>query len=93
VAKWRRMLGSSAADFEAFCKDAGRMKKVKGRVRKGIPDEFRGYVWQLLSGAARALLLVCGHPLRCAVVHAQPFHKHHSGRPLLLQVAVCRCRR
>jgi hypothetical protein len=50
------MLGSSAADFEAYCKDARRMKKVKGRVRKGIPDEFRGYVWQLLSGATGVLV-------------------------------------
>lgn len=48
VAKWRRMLGSSAADFEAYCKE--KRQKVKRRVRKGIPDEFRGYVWQLLSG-------------------------------------------
>jgi len=46
--KWRRMLGSSAPDFEAYC--AAKMKKVKRRVRKGIPDEFRGYAWQLLSG-------------------------------------------
>lgn len=46
--KWRRMLGSSAPDFEAYC--AVKMKKVKRRVRKGIPDEFRGYAWQLLSG-------------------------------------------
>lgn len=56
VGKWRRMLGRSAADFDAYCKGAGRMKKVKGRVRKGIPDEFRGYVWQLLSGATRVLV-------------------------------------
>jgi hypothetical protein len=48
VAKWRHMLGGSAADFESYCKE--KMKKVKRRVRKGIPDEFRGYAWQLLSG-------------------------------------------
>lgn len=48
VAKWRHMLGGSAADFEAY--RAAKMAKVKRRVRKGIPDEFRGYVWQLLSG-------------------------------------------
>ena len=53
VAKWRRMLGSSAADFEAYC--SVKMKKVKKRVRKGIPDEFRGYAWQLLSGAGQML--------------------------------------
>jgi hypothetical protein len=27
-----------------------RPKKVKRRVRKGIPDEFRGLAWQYLSG-------------------------------------------
>lgn len=48
VAKWRHMLGASAGDFEAYC--AVKLSKVKRRVRKGIPDEFRGYVWQLLSG-------------------------------------------
>lgn len=52
VAKWRHMLGSSSSDFEAYCRE--RMKKVKRRVRKGIPDEFRGYAWQLLSGERRA---------------------------------------
>jgi hypothetical protein len=30
---------------------ASRPKKVKRRVRKGIPDEFRGLAWQYLSGA------------------------------------------
>lgn len=49
VHKWRRMLGSSREDFEAYW--ASRPKKVKQRVRKGIPDEFRGLVWQYLSGA------------------------------------------
>lgn len=53
MAKWRHMLGSSAPDFEAYCKE--KMKKVKRRVRKGIPDEFRGYAWQLLSGKLSAL--------------------------------------
>lgn len=67
VAKWRHMLGSSAADFEAYF--AAKMSKVKKRVRKGIPDEFRGYVWQLLSGggsSATALSVsVCWLWLRC----------------------------
>lgn len=49
VHKWRRMLGSSRDDFKAYW--ASRPKKVKRRVRKGIPDEFRGLVWQYLSGA------------------------------------------
>ncbi len=48
VAKWRTMIGSDRADFERYC--ALRPKKVKRRVRKGIPDEFRGLVWQYLSG-------------------------------------------
>lgn len=63
VAKWRHMLGSSSSDFEAYCRE--KMKKVKRRVRKGIPDEFRGYAWQLLSGEAHCRGMLC-----CAVLLA-----------------------
>lgn len=48
VQKWRHMLGSCREDFVAYW--ASKAKKVKRRVRKGIPDEFRGLVWQYLSG-------------------------------------------
>ena len=39
---------------------ARRPDKLKRRVRKGIPPEFRGLVWQLLSGAEAAWQLVSG---------------------------------
>jgi hypothetical protein len=48
VAKWRKMLGGGREDFAAYMDRRG--SKVKRRVRKGIPDEFRGLVWQYLSG-------------------------------------------
>ena len=50
VLKWRKMLGNSRTDFQRYCQE--RPKKLKRRVRKGIPDEFRGLVWQYLSGEA-----------------------------------------
>jgi hypothetical protein len=43
--------GGAAACFAAYW--AAKPHKVKRRVRKGVPDEFRGLVWQLLSGARR----------------------------------------
>jgi hypothetical protein len=48
LAKWRKMLGACREDFAAYLER--RPAKVKRRVRKGIPDEFRGLVWQYLSG-------------------------------------------
>jgi hypothetical protein len=48
VSKWRKMLGAGRADWQRYC--AAKPAKVKRRVRKGIPDEFRGLVWQYLSG-------------------------------------------
>lgn len=48
VQKWRKMLGNSRSDFQQYCQRKHR--KVKRRIRKGIPDEFRGLVWQYLSG-------------------------------------------
>eukprot|EP00879_Flechtneria_rotunda_P016160 GHRR01016904.1.p1 GENE.GHRR01016904.1~~GHRR01016904.1.p1 ORF type:complete len:540 (+),score=213.37 GHRR01016904.1:419-2038(+) len=59
VHKWRRMLGSRRDDFMAYC--ASRPKKVKRRVRKGIPDEFRGLVWQYLSGGRELMQQHPGH--------------------------------
>jgi hypothetical protein len=50
VSKWRKMLGGGRADWQRYV--AAKPAKVKRRVRKGIPDEFRGLVWQYLSGEA-----------------------------------------
>lgn len=46
--KWRQMMGECSADFIAYA--AKNPRRVKNRVRKGIPDEMRGLVWPLLSG-------------------------------------------
>ena len=40
--------GSGGADWKAYMK--AHQRKVQKRVRKGIPDQLRGLVWQLLSG-------------------------------------------
>jgi hypothetical protein len=40
--------GSGGADWKAYMK--AHPRKVQKRVRKGIPDQLRGLVWQLLSG-------------------------------------------
>jgi hypothetical protein len=42
---------------------ASRPKKVKRRVRKGIPDEFRGLAWQYLSGGFGMLLQMSAAPV------------------------------
>lgn len=67
VAKWRKMLGSGREDFSAYMER--RPAKVKRRVRKGIPDEFRGLVWQYLSGG-RALM--AAHPTLYARLLSTP---------------------
>jgi len=54
VKKWGRMLGPGGADLAAYMKRSP--AKFKRRVRKGIPPEYRGLVWQLLSGG-RALMV------------------------------------
>jgi hypothetical protein len=61
VAKWRKMLGCGREDFVAYMER--RPAKVKRRVRKGIPDEFRGLVWQYLSGEAGAATLLGRGPV------------------------------
>lgn len=40
--------GSGGTDWKAYVK--AHPRKVQKRVRKGIPDQLRGLVWQLLSG-------------------------------------------
>lgn len=63
VAKWRKMLGPGGATLRAFIE--GRLLKFKRRVRKGIPDEFRGLAWHIMSGephAAHAPLYRTQHP-------------------------------
>ncbi|KAK3287638.1 hypothetical protein CYMTET_4862 [Cymbomonas tetramitiformis] len=52
--KWRKMIGSGAADWKAY--HSSKPATVKRRVRKGIPDSLRGYVWQLISGSRELLL-------------------------------------
>eukprot|EP01026_Neomeris_dumetosa_P056778 TRINITY_DN52017_c0_g1_i10.p1 TRINITY_DN52017_c0_g1~~TRINITY_DN52017_c0_g1_i10.p1 ORF type:complete len:710 (+),score=59.99 TRINITY_DN52017_c0_g1_i10:164-2293(+) len=47
--KWRGMLGAAGEDFREYWKEQPDV--VKRRVRKGIPDQLRGLVWQLLSGS------------------------------------------
>jgi hypothetical protein len=44
---------------------ASRPKKVKRRVRKGIPDEFRGLAWQYLSGEGQ--IVTCDGVTYCYV--------------------------
>ena len=51
--KWQRMLGPSGGDLAGY--QQRKPHKVKRRVRKGIPDQFRGIAWQRMSGG-RALL-------------------------------------
>jgi hypothetical protein len=40
--------GSGGAGWKAYVE--GHRRKVKRRIRKGIPNEFRGLAWHLLSG-------------------------------------------
>eukprot|EP01025_Chloroclados_australasicus_P047531 TRINITY_DN5338_c0_g2_i8.p1 TRINITY_DN5338_c0_g2~~TRINITY_DN5338_c0_g2_i8.p1 ORF type:complete len:666 (-),score=64.73 TRINITY_DN5338_c0_g2_i8:1222-3219(-) len=47
--KWRSMLGAAGEDFRAYWKDHPDV--VKRRVRKGVPDQLRGLVWQQLAGS------------------------------------------
>lgn len=52
--KWRKMLGTGGAEWRAYLKEHPR--KVQRRVRKGVPDQLGGLVWQLLSGGRDMLL-------------------------------------
>ena len=44
IEKWNKML----ENFKDFKKK--KFKKLKSRIRKGIPDNLRGYAWQVISG-------------------------------------------
>lgn len=50
MAKWRGMLSEG---WEVYA--SGHRSKAKRRIRRGIPDCFRGYMWQRLSGATEYL--------------------------------------
>mmetsp|Transcript_27057 Transcript_27057/g.48212 ORF Transcript_27057/g.48212 Transcript_27057/m.48212 type:complete len:232 (-) Transcript_27057:716-1411(-) len=54
IKKWRRMIGISCADFQAFSEREP--AALTRRARKGVPDPLRGVVWQLLSGGRELLL-------------------------------------
>ena len=45
IEKWNFML-SNLKEFQT-----NKYHKLKSRTRKGIPDNLRGYVWQIISGA------------------------------------------
>lgn len=51
------VLVSCREEFMAYA--ASRPKKLKRRVRKGIPDEFRGLAWQYLSGGGLGSGMCC----------------------------------
>lgn len=51
--KWMKMLGPQGRNWDNY---VGRKpEKVRSRVRKGIPEEVRGLVWQLLTGGRKLL--------------------------------------
>lgn len=52
--KWRKMLGTGGAEWREYLREHPR--KVQRRVRKGVPDQLRGLVWQFLSGGRDLLL-------------------------------------
>eukprot|EP00793_Prasinoderma_coloniale_P003869 PRCOL_00003246-RA len=52
--KWRAMMGPAGADWRVYAER--KPLKVKRRVRKGVPDQLRGLVWQLMSGSRELLL-------------------------------------
>jgi len=74
--KWVEM-GATSLDPSAFAAFAAKHReKVKERVRKGIPNELRGTVWQRLSGSRELRLrnaglfeslLASGVPSACEV--------------------------
>lgn len=51
---WTMDAGTGGAEWRAYLKEHPR--KVQRRVRKGVPDQLRGLVWQLLSGGRDMLL-------------------------------------
>lgn len=51
---WHAITGTGGMDWRAYVK--AHPSKVQRRVRKGVPDQLRGLVWQLLSGGRDLLL-------------------------------------
>lgn len=49
IRKWMKMLGPDGSNLAAYM--ARKPAKFKRRIRKGVPEQFRGLVWHLLSGA------------------------------------------
>jgi hypothetical protein len=54
IGKWSRMLGPGGTELAGYMRRRG--DKLKRRVRKGVPPQFRGLVWQLLSGECAVAL-------------------------------------
>lgn len=54
IKKWHNMMGPGGVNFAAYCQR--KPKTIKKQVRKGIPDEYRGIVWQQLSGGRELFL-------------------------------------
>lgn len=48
LAKWQRMLSAGAARLPSYAQQ--KFAKLKRRVRKGVPQQYRGLVWHVLSG-------------------------------------------
>ncbi|CAJ2665898.1 RabGAP/TBC domain protein [Trifolium pratense] len=55
VRKWRKMIGVGGSDWKHYLRRKPYV--VKRRIRKGIPDCLRGFVWQLISGSRDLLLM------------------------------------
>lgn len=49
------MIGIGGSDWKHYVRKKPHV--VKRRIRKGIPDCFRGLVWQLISGSRELLLI------------------------------------
>ncbi len=60
VRKWSKMLGSKGDRLPAY--KESKYRKLKRRVRKGIPPQYRGMVWFLLSGIHEAFILLWQAP-------------------------------
>ncbi|GAA0140114.1 GTPase-activating protein [Lithospermum erythrorhizon] len=55
IRKWRKMIGVGGSDWKHYVRRKPHI--VKRRIRKGIPDCLRGFVWQLISGSRDLLLM------------------------------------
>ena len=56
IKKWTEMLGDKGSGLSAFARESP--ETLKRRVRKGIPPQFRGHVWHIISGG-RAMMTSC----------------------------------